>query len=973
MNTFSLMNRVALYYFITICSTSFGYDATNNSTVPTKLTALKAKQGLSHNNVTALVQDKYDILWVGTEDGLNMYDGNSITSFQDNSEKKLTFNSIRTLELDPLMNKVWIGTNGSLEFYDYERDNFYREHITSNLNTIEDVCKILWDDDLNKIVGVSNQGVFRESKNGYRLISKETSQINSIEKMDNLLFVATESGVSLYDLILNQSIQQYQFDDLNGKQIKVLEAFDHSLYLGTAQGEIYRYEDHQLVRLADIGHSIKTITKDQKGNIWVGSESNGAMILTQGEELQHQKILNKKISSKTINTIYVGNDNIVWLGSFGNGLLQCNLNDPFYTIAEGEGNELGLKNGSVTSILNDDEKIWIGTDGGGLHHVDLQMMSTKVFLPSKSILSLKEVNGILWAGTYKDGLYFSRDKKNFQKLKLFDDQGNTIEKEVVWDILVDNTTYLWMATSNGILKYNLNTKELNRYNYQVDNPNSLSNNDCRKVFKDIKGDIWIGTFHGLNRYRKESDDFKRLYFNNKEEDNMNINNAILSIYEDDKLNFWVGTFGKGLWRLNRQEDLFEVEEINTALPSLFIYSIESSEGNNLWLSTNKGITVYNTKTNTILNYNAADGLQGPQFNVGASAKLSGKYLAFGGTNGVNIFNPNKVLNTSVKPLRPIIKNIIVHSSKVPFNTKKVIYKNHLILSPEERNFSFEYVAVDFRQNHKLEYQTRLLGFDNHWQTTKSNSSILYSNFSPGEYTFQVRARYPHQEWGAIQSFKLQLLPYFYERLEFKLFCTLLLLIMGVFVYRWTIKKMDRNKMKMEGIINERLNVLISEEQLLSDIENQKADLIKETLDKREKELTTHALRLLHLNSLIEQLDEKLLHLQQNPEEFTINKIKSIRRDIKNAENLEKEWEVLNQLFAEVNQPFIKELQELNKGLTDGNLRLCYLIRLNMSTKDIASIMGISINSVKVARKRLRKRLDLSSDVSLNDFILNLGK
>ncbi|WP_044220182.1 ligand-binding sensor domain-containing protein [Flammeovirga pacifica] len=974
MKTFSLTYRIILYYFFTIYSTTLGFDITNNSTVPTKLTALKAKQGLSHNNVTALVQDKYGILWIGTDDGLNIYDGNSITTFQDNSEIKLTFNSIRTLSMDSLENKVWIGTNGSLEYYDYGENKFYRETIIPQDNIIEDVCKILWDDDHKKIVGVSNQGVYREREYGYTLISEETSHIYSIERINSTLYIASNKGISVYDLATDTYLDQPQLSFLHQKQIRLLEAFGDTLYIGTAQGDIFIFNKGVLEHVVNTNHSIKSITKDKQGIIWVGTESHGAYtLIKEKKKYRLQKVLNKKISAKTINFIYAGNDNIIWLGSFGNGLLQCNLNDPFFTIGEGPIKELGLNNGSVTSIENDAGKIWIGTDGGGIHQVDLSSMKITSFLKNKSILSVQKVKNTVWVGTYKDGLFYSSDRKRFKKLIRNDQLNYSIEKEVIWDILNDNDTLLWMATSRGVIKYNLDNGLLKRYEYDESNTHSLSNNDCRKVYKDIKGDIWIGSFHGLNRYCPRTDEFKRLYFNNKASDNMNVNNAILSIYEDEHLNFWVGTFGKGLWRLNRQDDLFEEEEeINKNLPSLFIYGIESSADNFLWLSSNKGISAYNVKTGQILNYNEADGLQGPQFNVGASAQFSNELLAFGGTNGVNFFYPQKVLNTSVKTLQPIIKKLIIHASDHPSVSKKIYHKKSITLQPDERNFSFEYAVVDFKQNHKLEFQTRLLGFDKHWQTSKNTFSSLYSNFEVGTYTFQVRARYPHQEWGKIQSFQINLSPFFYERIEFKIVCIVLLLITLYGVYRWTLKRTHLRNDRVEEIINQRLKTLISEEQVLSDLENQQSILIRETLEKREKELTTHALRLLHLTSLIEQLDEKLLHLQTHPEEFSTNKIKSIRRDIKNAENLEKEWEILNQLFAEVHQPFIKELQELNKGLTEGNLRLCYLIRLKMNTKDIASIMGISINSVKVARKRLRKRLELPTDISLNDYIFELG-
>lgn len=958
-----------MYTFIALYSTTNAYSVHLNFK-PIKLSSVKAKNGLSHNNVNALTKDDYGFLWIGTDDGLNRYDGNNIEVFNHNTPKGLTFNSVRFLIKDPYNNKIWVGTNGSLEYYDYDLDSFIRETILPEKNIIEDVRKVIWNASNNKIVAIFNQGVYVQENNKYQLLSEERSEINTIERINNILFIGTEYGLFSYDLETRKKIRQI----LSKKKIRTLESFNDTLFIGTSEGNLYTLHNEDLKNIINVSHSIKTITKDENNNIWVGTESYGALLLQKdNNSFNTFRLLNQKITSRTINYIFSDKKGTIWLGSFGNGLLKYNQKDPFFMLAEDQKYGVGLSNNSVTCMIADDSKnIWVGTDGGGLNYVNLKTGSVERRMTGYNILSVAKKDNILFVGTYKNGMYYSKDNISFKKIKSTDQLGNKIYYENVWDILVENDSMIWMATTNGVLKYNPINNKIHRYKFDINNKNSLSNNDSRKIYKDIKGDIWIGTFHGLNRYRKETDDFKRLYFSGSKSNGININNAILSICEDENLNLWVGTFGKGLWLFNRQGDFFEKVNINTQLPNLVIYAIEYSSDHTLWLSSNNGITAFNTKTNKVINYNEEDGLQGAQFNVGSSSKISGHLLAFGGTNGINIFNPAEALKVHKQKLKPLIKGIIINTPNEEIQRINIINDKSTTLSPKNRNFAFDFSVIDYHYTHKIEYQTRIIGFDEHWKTTNTTSPTLYSNFQHGKYIFQVRARYLNEDWGEIESFKIELLPYIWETNIFKIVLFASFLISIFLLYKWYSYRLHIHHIKIDSIIKNRSQELLSKELLMIDIENQKSKIIKETLSKREKELTTHALRLVHLNSLIEQLDEKLLYLQKNPSEFTPSKINSIRRDIKNAENLEKEWEILNDLFAEVHQPFINTLQKEHPSLTDGNLRLCYLIRLNMNTKDIAAIMGISLNSVKVARKRLRKRMQLATEITLNDYILALG-
>ncbi|WP_281614002.1 two-component regulator propeller domain-containing protein [Flammeovirga sp. SubArs3] len=942
----------------------------NTSLQPVKLNEYNAKNGLSQNNVNVIMFDQKGFLWIGTDDGLNRFDGHSFQHFNSYTQNQLQFNSIRSLALSPIDEKIWIGTNGSLEVFDPVSKVFHREVITKEEN-IEDVRKVIWDKENNQFIAINNQGVFykHSTSKTYQPLPIDIVNINNISLFDGQLYIGNKKGlrkVSYNKDVFNVSII---------KQIKNATCFlprDNSIIIGTKDGYLFEVSRNDEIKvLYKSKHSIKTITYDTNDNIWLGTEGNGVILITSDHKTV--KLLHQKVSKHTINYLYRGDNDEIWLGTFGNGFLHYNDKDPFFVMSNASTYGIGLSNNSVTSIAaKNNNELWVGTDGGGLDLINIKTGEVNNKIKDKNIISLESDGNCLWVGTYKEGLFLQK-KGSLRHINLKDQNNESIDNDNIWDIHVDEDQTVWLATSNGIIHYDPKKRNAYRYIENKKDYHSLSNNDCRKIYKDVKGDLWIGTFNGLNRYDKSTDSFRRFHLNKNQETGINLNNSILSLSEDENLTLWVGTFGNGLWKFDRKKDAFIPSKINHLLPNKVIYSIEIDKSNHLWLSTNKGLTMYDIKNGHLKSLSIEDGLQGMQFNVGASSAVLDSLLAFGGTDGLTIFSPKKAQLINNNSISPTITSLILTEPHQESSNIDISQEKEITLDAHQRNFAIQYVGLDYNYQHNLEYQTRIIGFDENWTTTKEHQTMMYSNFPPGKYVFQVRCRYRNGKWGETSEITLLLKAYYWETFGFKLL-VLTFLCLGVYaIYVAYIKNLKKQRVILDQLVKDRSQALLAKEMDILEVKQQKADLIKDTLEVREKELTTHALRIVHLNTLIEQLDEKLSELQKNPHDFSPSKINSIRREIKRAENVEKDWEYLNGLFAEVHRPFIDMLHKKHPSLTEGNIRLCSLIKLNMSSKDIAAIMGISQNSVKVARKRLRKRLELSSEENLEVYLLNLGR
>ncbi|MBD0401305.1 two-component regulator propeller domain-containing protein [Flammeovirga sp. EKP202] len=958
---------------ILLCTLLTTPSVLSNNLTPVKLSGFTTKQGLSQNNVNAIVYDKNGFLWIGTDDGLNIFDGNTFRSFNasDVITNGLNFNTIRCLAIDPKENYLWIGTNGALERMNLKNKQVQRI-VLENREEVEDVKGITWSIENEQWVGVNNLGVFySKNQEKYYKIPNSNASINAILSYQGYILVGHDQGISIYNSKTHDSINVPVLNDFNGKSVFSLKAIDNTIYIGTSKGDLYSLDQHfKMKKLYTGTNKIKSITEDNVGNIWLGTEGNGIVRLKKEENYKPYTLLHHKCTNRTINFLYYGAHHNIWIGTFGNGLQLYNENDPFFTLSEDKTYGKGLSHNSVTSFeqLNQNE-ILIGTDGGGVDKLNIKNGNIQNIVSNQYVISLKKVKDKILVGTYQSGLRILNDENILSPLDAIDQFNDDLSTDNVWDIEEDYYGNIWLATTNGVVKLDLDKKTFIRFKNNPLDVSSISNNDTRKIYRDIKGDIWIGTFNGLNRYDKETNTFKQIHFKSRKNQNININNAIISIAEDDKLNLWIGTFGNGLWKLDRQTDSLYASSINAQLPNKVIYAIENDSHGALWLSTNQGIASYNPKDESIRMFTEEDGLQGKQFNVGASLMLKNNFLIFGGTEGLNIFNPTKTISFLQNIPKIKVNTITLVRNQLMNKDIDISQVRQIVLTPEQRTFYLNYFGLEYNYQHNIEYEYRLRNFEENWNQTLSNSSMLYSNLPSGTYFFEIRCRYKNQIWGSTLSFPVILEAYYWETPLFKFIILVLLLVIGLTIYYMYIRNLKHQKLALNRIVKERTQELLNKEIDIIEVENQKAQLIKETLKIREKELTTHVLRLAHMNSLVYQIDRSLEELQKSNDPISKNKINSIRREIKQAENIENDWKTLNGLFSEVHQNFAQKLKEKHPDLTEGNLRLCNLIKLNMSSKDIAAILGISLNSVKVARKRLRKRLELNIDDSLEEYLM----
>ena len=436
----------------------------------------------------------------------------------------------------------------------------------------------------------------------------------------------------------------------------------------------------------------------------------------------------------------------------------------------------------VRAITVDDRNIvWVGTSGKGLTEYDPNTNSWRTFttinsdLVSDRIMSLLLDHEDLWIGTQGGSLVFYNEKKGFRKSK-------EISAKTIWTIFKDAKDRTWLGTqNNGLIHYDKNRGVISQYKKSAE---GLTSNNIRVITEDLGGNLWIGTDdEGIVRFNPESQEF----ISYKKGENSISGNGIKSLYFDADTILWIGTNGNGLNAFDTQNMSFHYFTEEEGLANNVIYAILPDSGNNLWLSSNKGITRF-TPDNTlnkaeIKNYNDYAGLA-TEFNTGAYYKHSNGDLYYGGLDGFYWFNPNALKENTVLPKTTITGLEVLNQQQSLIQNADFKYN--------ENTLTFTFSSFEFALPEKNQFQYQLVNYDDDWITATSNT-VRYTRLPPGAYEFQVKSSNYDGVWNespARFSFTISAPWYFnfYSKLLYAaLFLLTLYSIYRYFKWRWQMK------------------------------------------------------------------------------------------------------------------------------------------------------------------------------------------
>lgn len=923
------------------------------------------KDGLASNSVNAICKDKYGYMWFGTEDGLNKFDGQKFTAYhhRDNDKTSIGRGAVMAI-LEDKNGNLWIGTNITLSVYNRELDNFTNYDLTK-LGWVRSLCA----DHLGNIwVGTytgllhfdtqtKNTKLYKASPNDKtKLISDVILSVFEDSKKN--IWIGTRDGLNLYNP-QNQSFKRFVHDDNNPNSLSdntirtISEDKYGNLWLGTDNGGLnvmnldnqtfksFRSEASDPKTISS--NRIHKITFDNLGKLWVGTDAGLCIFdVVSGQAQRISASLFSKYNQlgdfigHSVKDIYIDNSGIYWVGTGQGGVNKYDKNLSFFSnISYNPFNKQGLSVASVTSLAEGlSGNIFIGTDGGGLQLFNRQTKTIKnipISGQNNTVLGLEKTQNTLWVGTYSNGLCAINLKTNSSKQELLIKKNGSNSLIPINCLKTDSKGFLWIGTNgNGLYRYNPVSKELLTID-KIINPafkkKYTLNGYIVALAEDKNGRIWIGSNgNGIAVYSPQDGSVSIL---NHQQNHLPID-KVLDIFVDNIGRIWVGVLGGGLSLYNPKTNAFTQFNERQLSSNSVIYKILEDELGKLWLSTNKGISVFDPIKQKFKNYTHQNGIQQGAFNVGAGIKTSSGEMFFGGLDGINYFYPEKLYQNTNTPALLITDLKINNKSANPIDnseiTEPISLAKEINLSYKQ-NFSLDFIALNYTAPHENQYTYKLEGFDKEWNYVGPITTAVYTNLDPGDYVFRLKAQSEDGSWQAPEkTIKIVVNPPFW-RTYFAYF-----LYFSVFaITLYTIRSRGIRKLKDEfALEQERLEV-----KYLIERERREAEKKMELEQLKIKFLTNLSHELKTPLTLILNPIENLLNQEQKSEKLEILNI--VNRNAKRLLNL------------------VNQLLDLRK-IEDNELKL------NLSKGDLVFFTREIFDSFKYISERKNIHLDFESSV-----------
>ncbi len=779
---------------------------------------ISLEQGLSQSSVLSITQDKYGFMWFATLDGLNKYDGYKFTIYRHDPLDPSTVSDlgIRKVFTDSRKN-LWIITlSGNIDRYDYLQDHFrhyqfgdVKNNRASRIISItESPGGTLYAGGMSGALYSYNSTAdsFMILKSGSESLTAEPVihvQSLCIDDSGNI-WMGTWEGLLKKSLVSGRIVSWYRTTSSQNKlrsdiQMNLAKDRTGKIWSATASGGIvcfepssdkfkeYYYDSRKPGSLPT--NRIMSVFTDSKLNTWVGTIDAGLCLLEQDSEtflnFRSDPSNSSTVGKGAIMSFYQDNSGGIWIGTSGGGVSRFDYKkQSFHTVSF---NLEDINNPPVLSLLEDRSgRLWIGTDGGGLICRDkkgrLMFFLKKPPLGSNSITSLfEDSRGTIWAATdpgtnsIAGGIYtIHRNEKDFFPFTLPDLKIGGIQC-----ILEDRKGNIWFGSLiAGLWCYNPISKKVIHYSHIPSDKNSICGNSISTLMEDSEGNLWIGTQNtGLSCFDPMKGKFTNFYSDPYNENSLS-SNSIWSLYQDENGKIWIGTWGGGLNLYDKGTLSFNTFTTKNGLPSNVICSILPGGKGNIWIATNRGLAKFNLYSRTCKNYYKSDGLQSDEFNQGAAFCSKEGLLYFGGINGINVFNPEKIEDNNYIP--PVMITGFYIKNEPLMAGRAYPLLDDVRLSYEENFFSIEFAALDFSAPEKNKYSYKLSGVDKDWVTTNKIRRAFYTNISPGKYVFMLKGSNGDGIWNpAVKTLSIIITPPFWQTWWFR---SMLVILFGLLLY-----------------------------------------------------------------------------------------------------------------------------------------------------------------------------------------------
>ena len=828
-----------VYLFIVLCLSInlglFSQDLKDNSQY--EFEKYGVEQGTAMNASNTVYQDKLGYIWIGSQSGMDRFDGYEFTNFSsiisDPSSTNLEW--VNSITEDSKGNIWATDQQGNVSKYDrynevwYNFNPVYKDSIKNipdgrNLQFYPQPRSIIISpNDRYAYVGIFGFGLIRiDSETGEQKFYEDNlnyvegfelelahKMVNEIEWIDDVnILVATGNGVRIF----NTAEEVFSNDIFSGENnesrlwVNNFEKInDSEFFLSSQKGvlklNIIEENISMFSNKLDITEGNSDLFYNNKNDeLWVNIENIGIDIFDlKSEKVTRLRENNSALLGKSFNNIIKDNQDNIWISSNFAGVLKYDPNKKkFKPFLRNTPKNMGLGIGVIWGLIFDDDgNIWAGSrePGGGIVKIDFQNNTTKVYNKKNNDNAttyqiFKDKIGSIWAFEGGNLIVKRKNENSFKFLGSYNDlkkDQNQINRfsdpymTYSGDIIFPGPITGWIVDKYGngrYEEYKVLTEKINEPTtgfHRIDSINSYIISD-RSVFlwNELTNEI-------VDLIPNEKEKLKK-YLSSYQQP---------GVFHDGKLYF--GTYGNGILSIDLNTEDIRFITSNDGLPNMYLYNMFKDENDNFWMSSNQGIIKYNPYNKLFRQYTPVDGVQDYEFNSGTADMNNSGFIAMGGLAGINYFNPKDISENSVPP-KVIIQNISIGGVNYKLDAVSNNEVNEIKFI--NNSLSFDYVAFNFRNTDQNLYKYKMEGYDENWVEAGVRRFASYTNLPIGSYTFKVIGSNNDGVWNEVgASYKLTILPPWY-RTYFAYATYIIILVLG---FRSFVKYREKKtKERMEG-------------------------------------------------------------------------------------------------------------------------------------------------------------------------------
>lgn len=890
-------------------------------------------------------QDQTNSIFLANNDGLLEYNGSNWTLYP--SPNETIIRSVKVID-----NKIYTGCY--MEFGYWSRQTNGQLKYTSLTTLIKD--KIQDEEQFWNILNYDHWVLF-QSLNKIYIYDTKTKRFTIIAPKNNIV-----KSFRVNNSIYFQTINEGLFEIENGKsrlisdnpilknnRIVSLFPLEDGLLMHTQYNGFYKLIGTTISKIVTSSTTEidqNTVYSSQKlsdGSIAVGTVSNGVFIISKDWKIKYHITQSKGLSNNTVLSLFEDSDKNLWVG-LDNGINCINLQSPVKSFSD----DTGILGTVYTSLLYQDQ-LYIGTNQG-LFHKNFYSNDQFKFIPGTKgqVWSLFEKAGTLFCG-HDSGTFVI---KNGTANSIFSNSGT-------WKFITvpNRNNLLIQGNYYGI-------SLLENINGQWTFKNKIKGFDNSSRYVEITNQLEVYISHeykGIYRLKLDNElKIKNVYAYETPKKGKNASLAKLN-------NTLYYAYKEGIFKLNNATKKFEKDKLLSSIFEKDEYTsgkLIVDKSNKIWLFSKNYIHYFTlSKLNYELKQNTIpipSSLSNSMLGFENITQLSNSLYLIGTTDGYYTMNINDL---SFKNYNVSITNITSNKLNQKLTNCSIVEEGSF--SHDENNISFSYSVPEYNKYINAEYQYLLEGVQEEWSEWSAKSTSNFKNLAPGYYTFKVRAKIANTQPANTVSYSFRILKPWY----FTNFALFIYFIFFAFIGNAINKAYKNYYQKQKEKLIEENNLLLEIKELenVQQIMKLTNEQLLQDVDTKNRELAVSTMSLIKKNDLLALIKEDL----KNNTNDTSKSIKSVINTITNNITEDDTWNVFKEAFDNADKDFLKKVKSAHASLTPNDLRLCAYLRLNLSSKEIAPLLNISVRSVEIKRYRLRKKMDLPHEQGLVEYILSI--